>query len=155
MALLLNNYCQNLAKSNEENKRLLPWGSLVLRNCDDTGDLVTFQNVTHFREEDQPLWVLLMLVLFRDNVHLFSVYACRTCPSMEGIQGMHMNQREEDVRDLQCVHAKAAMKFFPRWEDHWTIADMEETDQSYFVFCNQDIRIQSIRGRSHPSVHCW
>ena len=144
MALQLINYCKNLAKTNDENKHLLPWGSVILRNCDDTGDLVTFQNVTHFREEDQPLWVLLVLVLFRENGNLFSVYACRTCPSMEGIQGMHMNQREEDVRDLQCVHAKAAMKFFPRWEDHWTIADMEDTDQSYFVFCNQDIRVQTL-----------
>ena len=54
-----------------------------------------------------------------------------------------MNQREEDIRDLQCIHAKAAMRFFPRWEDYYTIADIEDTDQSYTVFCNQDIKVQT------------
>ena len=68
MTLQLKNYCKNLAKPNEENKFVLPWGCLVLLNCDDLGDLSRFKSVAHYRESDQPLWITLPLVLFRENV---------------------------------------------------------------------------------------
>ena len=45
--------------------------------------------------------------------------------------------------DLQCVHSKAIASLFPSWEDHWTIADLEDTHMSYKVFCNPDIQIQT------------
>jgi hypothetical protein len=44
---------------------------------------------------------------------------------------------QEEIRGMQCFHSNAAMKFFPSWDDYWTLADIEETDQSYNVFCNQ------------------
>ena len=56
---------------------------------------------------------------------------------------MHLEQREEEIRGMQCVHSNAAMKFFPSWDDHWTLDDIEDTDQSYHVFCNQDIQVQT------------
>ena len=31
----------------------------------------------------------------------------------------------------------------PSWEDHWTIVDLDDTDMSYKVLCNPDIRIQT------------
>ena len=62
---------------------------------------------------------------------------------MESVQGMHLDQTKEDLWNLQCVHSKAVASFFPDWEDHWTIDDLQETDMSYKVFCNPDIRIQT------------
>ena len=56
---------------------------------------------------------------------------------MEAAHGLHLEQREEEIRGMQCVHSNAAMKFFPSWNGYWTLADIEETDQSYNVFCNQ------------------
>ena len=47
---------------------LLPWGGLVLRNCDELGDLLHFQSVAHYRESSRPLWLILSLVIFRENV---------------------------------------------------------------------------------------
>ena len=57
---------------------------------------------------------------------------------------MHIEQTREAMTSLQCVHSKAASSFFPRWDDHWSIGDLHDTDMSYKVFCNEDIRIQTI-----------
>ena len=38
---------------------------------------------------------------------------------------------------------KPQPSLFPSWEDHWTIADLEDTHMSYKVFCNPDIQIQT------------
>ena len=67
---------------------------------------------------------------------------------MEGILGMHINQSEADIRGLQCVHSKAAMRFYPSWDDYWIIDDIEDTDLSYRVFCNQDIKVQTLSEES-------
>jgi hypothetical protein len=47
---------------------------------------------------------------------------------MEAAHWLHLEQRVEEIRGMQCVHSNAAMKFFPSWDDYWTIADIEETD---------------------------
>ena len=62
---------------------------------------------------------------------------------MESVQGMHLDQSKQDMLELQCVHSKAVAYLFPNWEDHWTIADLEDTHMSYKVFCNPDIKIQT------------
>ena len=62
---------------------------------------------------------------------------------MDPVPGMHLAQTKEEVSGLQCVHSKAAASYFPRWEDHWSIGDLEDTDMSYKVFCNQDVQIQT------------
>ena len=63
---------------------------------------------------------------------------------MENVPGMRLDQTKEELHGLQCLHSKAADTFFPSWEDHWTVIDLENSDLSYKVFCNQDIRIQTI-----------
>ena len=68
MTLQFQTYSRNLAKTDEKNMFLLPWGGLVLRNCDELGDLLNFQSVAHYRESSQPLWLMLSLVIFRENV---------------------------------------------------------------------------------------
>lgn len=62
---------------------------------------------------------------------------------MKTVLGMRLDQCKEDVQGLQCVHSKAAETFFPCWDEHWTVNDMEDTDMSYRVFCNQDIHVQT------------
>ena len=160
MTLQLKQYVKSLSKKKEENVFLLPWGGVVLRNCDDLGDLLTFHSVAHYREEDKPLWLLLSLVLFRDNVShydksfksieifsfqddIFQIYSCSSCEEMQTVQGMRLDQTKEEMESLQCVHSKAAETFFMRWDDHWTVNDLDDEDMSYTVFCNQDIKVQT------------
>ena len=73
MALQLKHYRKQLSKLNEENIFLLPWGGVVCRNCDDLGDLLTFKNIPQYKENDKSLWLLLSLVLFRENVILSTI----------------------------------------------------------------------------------
>ena len=56
---------------------------------------------------------------------------------------MHLEQSRDDMSSLQCIHSIAVGFSFPRWEDRWTIDDLYDTDLSYKVFCNQDIKIQT------------
>ena len=60
---------------------------------------------------------------------------------MEAVPGMHLEQSEEDLSLRDCK--KAAISFYPSWEDHWSIDDLEDSDLSYKVFCNKDIRVQT------------
>ena len=76
MTLQFKNYTTNLSKGNEENKFLLPWGGVLLRNCDSLGDLLSFKSVAQYRDQEQPLWLVLSLVLFRDNVWHFKTIFC-------------------------------------------------------------------------------
>ena len=68
MDLQVKQYRKNLSKSNEENPFLSPWGGVICRNCDDLGDLLSFKNIAQYKESDKPLWLVLSLVLFRENV---------------------------------------------------------------------------------------
>ena len=69
MALQLMQYRKQLAKTNEENIFLLPWGGCVCRNCEELGDLVKYKNISEYREIGEPMWLVLSLVLFRENVN--------------------------------------------------------------------------------------
>ena len=60
---------------------------------------------------------------------------------MECVPGMHLDQSKEVLVGLQCVHSKVAASLFPNWDDHWTIDEIEDTDLSYQVFCNRDMKL--------------
>ena len=69
MTLQLKKYRKQLSKSKQEDIFLLLWDGVVCRNCDDQGDLdLTFKNIPQYRENCEPLWLLLSIVLFRKNV---------------------------------------------------------------------------------------
>ena len=75
--------------------------------------------------------------------NIFPIYSCNTCSVMENVQGMRLDQTRAELKRLQCVHSEAAEAFFSSWEDHWTVDNIDETDLSYRVFCNQDIKVQT------------
>ena len=68
MTWQLKEYRKNLSKPNENHIFLLPWGGVVCRNCDENGELVSYNSVASYRDGDKPLWLVLSLVLFRENV---------------------------------------------------------------------------------------
>ena len=55
MTLQFKNYTTNLSKGNEENKFLLPWGGVLLRNCDSLGELLTFKSAAQYRDRTATL----------------------------------------------------------------------------------------------------
>ena len=62
---------------------------------------------------------------------------------MESVPGMILDQEEEVLEGLKCIHSKAAESFYPQWDEHWTVNDLGDTDLSYKVFSNPDIRVQT------------
>ena len=67
----------------------------MYRNCDDLGDFLKFKSVAHYKEDGRPLWLLLTLVLFRENVNYFLKlkennyfgfrvsFSCNSCSEMD------------------------------------------------------------------------
>ena len=53
------------------------------------------------------------------------------------------NQDKEVLEGLKCIHSKAAESFYPQWDEHKTVNDLGDTDLSYKVFSNPDIRVQT------------
>ena len=51
---------------------------------------------------------------------------------------MGLNQRKQDVHNIQCVHSKVIGQFFENLEDHWTVDDI-----SCPIICNPDIETQT------------
>ena len=54
---------------------------------------------------------------------------------MKNVPGMRMEEREDVLEALKCVHSKAAESLFPNWDEHWTVDDIEDADLSYKVLC--------------------
>ena len=71
MEFQLKEYRRRLLQQDEENIHLLPWGGVVIRNCDDEGRLTKYKSVKDYRDGDKPLWVLQPLVLFRENGNIY------------------------------------------------------------------------------------
>ena len=63
---------------------------------------------------------------------------------METMNGMKLDQSKDAIETMQCVHSTAAGISYPHWDQHWTLdADVEDTDESLKVFCNQDLSNQT------------
>ena len=64
---------------------------------------------------------------------------------MESMDGLGLDQNKEGILALQCMHSEAAFYFGGNWDTHWTVGDIEDTDESYKVECNPDIHLQQLR----------
>ena len=59
-----NNYKRNLVAF------ILPWGYVLMKNCDVDGEFLTFKTVKEYKDQTLSLWLLLKLHLFRDHVSI-------------------------------------------------------------------------------------
>ena len=63
------NYLRNLT-TNEKEYFFLKWGAVVLRDCSEQGDLLTFKGAKDYEErhqQGQNKWLLLKIQLFIDQ----------------------------------------------------------------------------------------
>ena len=67
---------------------------------------------------------------------------------MAAVSGLALDQNTEDVFAMRCLHSKAAVYFAGDWDSHWTIGDIEDTDELFKVVCNPDLSIQQSRDDS-------
>ena len=84
------NYVGNL-NIHKRNIYTVPWGQVILRGCDEEGDLLIFKNSKQYKDYGKELWIQLQVVMLRDQAGLYAVYACPQCDSMQGVESLSMN----------------------------------------------------------------
>ena len=126
-----------------KNTHILPWGAILVRNADEEGKLVTFGNEEEHRESLIKMWVLCLLLVFRDpHNDLFPVFRCEECSEMENLQYMTMDQRRLDIDNLKCFHSKLCDKVISRSGQDWkeifpsNYDEIEIYETCYQVECN-------------------
>ena len=80
-------------------------------DLDNLGDLLSFKNIAQYKESDRPLWLLLSLVLFRENVRNSPKYigfdGKTGGPTKRKFEHLHELDKAEDdddpVRKLVCT----------------------------------------------------
>ena len=83
---------------------------------------------------------------FQDD--LVPIFKCPQCPLMAAVSGLALDQNTDNVFAMRCFHSQAAAYFAGDWDSHWTIGDIEDTDESFKVVCNPDLSIQQLRDDS-------
>ena len=109
---------------NEKSFHILPWPFMVVRNCDDEGELINFKTVTEFKKQNQPLWLLLKLLFFWENGNKIYIFHCSDCHQMKGIDDFQTSQTDGIMKQFQCIHSLAAGKLLADAEENW---DLRET----------------------------
>ena len=73
------------------------------------------------------------------------MFKCPECPGMEPLSGLSLDQDSVDLFPLRCIHSQAASYFGGEWDRHWTIEDIEASDESHKVECNLDTTVKELR----------
>ena len=141
------NYKRLLAQPGR--KFLNSWGGAVLRNFDSRGELLKFKTLADYKNQDQPMWVLLQLLIFKDEKNIvFKTFACEIC--MKNIKNLSFRQNRNSIAMRTCHHAKCA-EFFFKFEDlPWelwggepNLDNKNDAEQVFNLTCNRDVAINS------------
>ena len=130
----------------EKNVHVLPYGSMLLKNINRAGDLLTFKSYPAFIRADTQLWVECKLHLFRDSGgNLYPVYGCDVCKSLSQIGSFSMNQEPSTLQPLKCLHSLMSERLVNKrggWQRLWPLdtSAIGDQDECYTVRLNEHIR---------------
>lgn len=120
----LNNYVRNLLMDCEVNRFILEFPIAVIRNCDDEGEMITFDTSAKYKKQNKPYWLLMKPLSFEENGEKFLVYQCSSCEAMRGVDTLKISQKKDDMRTNQCIHSQAIHKIIPTPENVWNEEDI-------------------------------
>ena len=143
-------YLQQLSLNIQETLFKTPWGTVIVKNCDDEGKLMEFKSKTEYSKSEKSLWLNLQLKMFRDNGELFPVFCCPECPSMKGFQSLNTDCSPGQFLPMLCVHSKTVSFLVQDWDVIWDI-DVDENDASHQVFCNRDTVAITLHEKEHKN----
>ena len=123
---------------------LLPWARIAIKNCKDDGEFIKFNTVKEYKSQSKSLWLLLKLMIFRDNTNLFPVFVCSECESMRGVISFSLDQQRNAIEELKCIHSRAAEGLLDDYDDLWLVTAPDDEDQSHQIVVNEDIAVQSL-----------
>ena len=127
------NYVGNL-KAKENNFYTLPWGQVIVRGCDEEGELLYFRNAKCYKAYGRALWIQLQVAMFRDSMGLYAAYVCSECESMQGVESLTMDTDRAAIHDMVCLHSRAALLLLGDWQENWPqLANIPDTTTAHKV----------------------
>ena len=141
------NYLRNL-KTNEKEYFFLKWGAVVLRDCSEQGDFLTFKGVKEYKEKHQQgqnQWLLLKLQLFIDQGETYVIFQCPKCPAMIDIDALGCKQDRQGMQELRCMHSIVCQELASDWRNFWNIMDLDPNTESFHYFSSPDLKVKKLR----------
>ena len=139
-------YLQQISSNLQELFFKTPWGSVVVKNCDDDGKLLEFKSKSEYSRSEKSLWLNLKLKLFRDNGELFPVFCCPECPSMKGFLSLNTKCSPAQFLPMLCIHSKAVSFLVNDWNEIWDIGEEDDV-----VFCNEDTIAMTLHSKEQKN----
>ena len=101
------NYVRQVRRPNSDDFFISTWGGCVIRNVDETGNLVKFSSKATYIRNRIPMWVFLKLVIFKNpnTNELYPAYQCNTCEEMKAVCSMSYEQDPDEIEALKCHHS--------------------------------------------------
>ena len=97
MEPLEENYLRLLSLPGTSNVHYLPWACMLVKNLSGN-DLKKYDRVRDYLVDREPLWILLELVIFRDNGAFKPLLVCTHCDKMKGVKYMSLDQSIDALR---------------------------------------------------------
>ena len=119
------NYLSQLSDQSAFHYFCSPWGGIVLRDCNEVGDIMEFNSVAHYNESKKKshisrMWVYLRLKIFSHAQNdPYGVFICPHCPSMSGVGGLVREQLPESIESVLCMHSRVANTLVKDWRLKW------------------------------------
>jgi len=119
------NYLSQLSDQSAFHYFCSPWGGIVLRDCNEVGDIMEFNSVAHYDENKKKghisgMWVYLRLKIFSHAQNdPYGVFICPHCPSMSGVGGLVREQLPESIESVLCMHSRVANTLVKDWRLKW------------------------------------
>ena len=122
-------YLRQISESIETNFFLCSFGGVLLKDCKDDGDLLSFKSINEFENLKKlgslsTLWLYLRLKVFFCNerdIGLYGIFVCPKCPTMSAIEEMGSIQDPEALKLLLCLHSRVANFLVKDWRPEWNL----------------------------------
>ena len=130
-------YLQQISASLEQNIFKTPWGSVIVKNCDEDGKLLEFKSKTEYSSSLKSLWLNMPLKVFRADGDLFPVFCCPECLAMRDFMSLHIDCSPQQFLPMLCIHSRTVSFLVTDWAQIWDF-DIADDDTAHNVLCNRD-----------------
>ena len=123
------NYFRQISENRDKHCFLSPFGGVILKGCDQVGDLYEFRNIGDyerlFKEKKlkMSMWLYLKLKLFKiegSGLEMFGIFVCPQCDIMTGVMELQVSQDPMNILPQLCFHSQVASMMTGNWREEWT-----------------------------------
>ena len=116
----------------------------MIRNVDETGNLVKVSSKATYIRNRIPMWVFLKLVIFKNpnTNELYPAYQCNTCEEMKAVCSMSYEQDPDEIEALKCHHSMVCdILVGDSWQNTWDLdlTELQNRNESNEVLLHEEI----------------